>query len=59
MVTGDAVNSPISIPVSLTVTECPTLAPVEVVYDHVTFTGETVTFDETVPLASSGPGEID
>jgi hypothetical protein len=59
LITGAAINSPISIPVSMTVTACPTLAPAESVYDFEIFAGETVMFDETVSLTSSGPGEID
>jgi len=59
IVTGDAANSPITIPVTLNVTECPTLAPAEVVYEHMAIAGETVMFDEIIALTSSGPGEIE
>jgi PKD repeat protein len=59
MVTAEAINSPIEVAVTLNVAECPTLAPTVAVFDEVAFAGETVMFDGTVSLTSSGPGEID
>jgi hypothetical protein len=54
-VTSTAVNSPLEVSVHLEVTPCQVLTPATIVYDRTAFQGESVVFDETVVLSSSGP----
>ena len=55
----DVVNSPLEVAVHATVMGCPSLVATNVLYDYTIFAGESVTFDESIGLTSTGPTEID
>jgi hypothetical protein len=55
VVTSSAVNSPLEVSVHLEVTPCQVLTPATVVYNRTAFQDESLVFDETVSLSSSGP----
>jgi hypothetical protein len=55
---AEAVNSPQIIPVSLELLPCAQLVLENGSYDYTVFEGETVLFDDTLSLTSTGPAEI-